>query len=200
MKPNDLIMYIADDEVFLWKESLIREKAKRNIINNGKVAKPQEFLKFLETILKKNKLNKGIINNNIIVLVDPNYTQADTEVINNILDQLSFNKIRFINILSLLDISKNKIWIIANKKYMYLIHYNYKNKIEAIFIDLKLFKNNINMLIRHLLIFIKRKQTIIIGIYDNLEMLATKIEKESKSNIYFIDDTITYFIDKIKIH
>ena len=134
MQPNNIIIFLVDDNIVLYKEKLIKEKLKKNLINNGKITKTQEFYKNLESILKKHKLNKGIINNNITVLVDPTYTQADTQIISNILDKLSFNKITFINILTLLNIKKNNIWLIVNKNYMYLIHINYKNnKVEIIF-------------------------------------------------------------------
>lgn len=198
MKPKDLIMYIVDDNVLLYKEKLIKEKPKRNIIYNGKISKPQEFSKFLEEVLKKYKLNKNLINNSITVLVDPTYTQADTEVIDKILEKLSFTKINFINIISLLNVTKKQIWLIANKRYMYLVHLNYKNKIETIFIDYKLFKNNIKLLINHLSFFIKGRRVILLGFYDNIEELAEQIEGQNNSYVYYINDTFNYYINKKK--
>ena len=197
MKPKKIVMYIVDDNIILWQDFFMIEKVKKNIIKNGKIAKPQEFIKCFESILKKYKLNKNIITN-INVLIEPNYTQADTMILNNILDKLSFNKIEFISIISLLDINKQRIWLIVNKNYLHLIQLNYKNKIETIFIDYKLFKKNINLLIKHLSIFLKRKQVILVGSYNCLEALAVKIEKESGSKTYYIEDSLNYFISKIK--
>lgn len=197
MKPKELIMYIVDDNIILWQDFFIIEKVKKTILKNGKISKPQEFIKCIESILKKYKLNKNIITN-INVLIDPNYTQADTMILNNILEKLSFNKIEFISIISLLDINKQKVWLIVNKNYLHLIQLNYKNKIETIFIDYKLFKNIINLLIKHLSIFLKRKQVILVGNYSDLEALAVKIEKESGSKTYYIEGSLNYFISKIK--
>jgi len=200
MKPKDLIMYLVDDILIIYKENIIIEKITNNSFNKGKVSKPQDFLKFLDSIIKKHKLNKGIINNNITVLIDPNYTQADTEILNSILEKLMFNKITFINITKLLEVSKKRVWLIANNKYMFFVYKNFKNKTSHFFIDLEFFKNNINILIKHLLIFIKRKQVIVLGMRDNIDDLASKLETISKSQVYYIDDTFNYYLTKLKIH
>ena len=81
---------------------------------------------------------------------------------------------------------------------MYIVHFNYKNKVETIFIELKLFKNNIRLLINHLTIFIKRKQAILLGFYEDLEKLAETIESVSNSRVYYINDTFSYYINKIE--
>lgn len=198
MNQKQLIMYIIDNDLYLYKDKLIKEKAKPNVFRYGKISKPKEFIKFFESIIKKYKLNKSLLNNSITVIIDPTYTQADTDILNDILDKLSFNKISFINIINLLVITRKRIYFIIAKHYMYLIHLNYKNNVETIFIDYKLFKNNINILLNHLIIFFKKKQVIVLGITGEIDSIAEKIEELSKTPTFYIQEPINYLIEKAK--
>lgn len=198
MKPKDIIMHIADNKLYLYKNKLYVETLKNNVIYNGKVSKPQEFSNLLEKILKKYKLNNNFFNNSIVFITSPNYTQADTEVINKIFERNNVNKIYFVNIINLIDIKKNKVWIIKNNYYIYLVYLNYKQKTESIFIDLKLYQKNIDLLIETFKLFIKNKQTILLGFSDKLEQFAELIESRTSIKTYYITNTFEYINNKLK--
>lgn len=198
MKTNTIIMYLVDNKIVVYNQKIIIETFEKNIVHNGKINKPHEFYHCLENYVKKHKLNKSLFNNNICFLLEPGATNTDKEVINNIFTKLSFNNIEFINISSLLDIKKNKVWILLNDTYLYLIYTNYKTKKDYIFIEYKIFKNNTNLIINHLLHFTKNKSVIISGISKKLEEFSSKLETLNNGKVYYMNDSISYYINKIK--
>ena len=144
MKPNNIIMYIVENKVIIWtKEKIIIEsKSFKKSIYQGKLYITSEFVKNLEKLIKNNKVNSGLFNNSINVIIEPLYSQADIEILKNCLEKCSFNKINIINITKLCELKRNNIWLLANNGYMYIIQLDYRSKVKYTYIDYKLFKNN----------------------------------------------------------
>lgn len=197
MKPNDIVMYLVDNNVILWInkniEQPIIEQFSKNVIKDGKIAKTNDFVKQLNTIIKKNNLNKKIFNNNVSIIIMPIYTQADLTVLYNCLEKCNFNEIKVINILNLYKIKRNSVWLIANNTYMIIIYYSV-NKVKSLCLDYDLFKNNMLLIIKHIHNFINNKKVILLGNYQELPTLADKIEKNFNIKVYYYNDTNSYII------
>lgn len=197
MKPNDIVMYLVDNKIIMWIDKNINqpiaEQLSKNVIKNGKIAKPNDFVKQLNAIIKKNNLNKKLFNNNISVIIIPNYTQADIKVLYDCLEKCNFNEIKVINLLNLYKIKRNSVWLIANNTYMIIIYYS-ANKLKSLCLDYELFKNNMFLIMKHIHNFINNKNVILLGNYQELSTLADKIEKNSKIKVYYYNDTNYYLI------
>lgn len=192
MKPNDIVMYLVDNNVILWInkniEQPVIEQFSKNVIIKGKIAKPNDFVKQLNNILKKHNLNKRLFNNNTSVINMPNYTQADLNILHDCLEKCNFNEIKVINILNLYKIKRNTVWLIANNTYMIIIYYS-ANKLKSLFLDYELFKNNISLIIKHIHNFINNKNVILLGHYKDISTFASKIENNSDQKVYYYNDT-----------
>jgi len=198
MKPKDILMYIVDNSVILWSnyEMIFKSSFKKAVLN-GKISRPTDFTKSLEKLIKKHKLNSGLFNNNLIVLVEPNYTEANIETLKNCLDKLSFNKVKIINITNICRLKKNTIWLLTNESYMYIIYLDYKSKAQNIFVDYRLFNNNLLTLIKHLSTIFKKKRIILLGNNSKIEELASTIEQITNNKTYYIDDSLKYIFKNI---
>ncbi len=199
MKPNNLIMYIADNNIILWhNDNTYTEKVIRKSICYGKIYNTDIFIKSFANILKKHKLNKGMLNNNIYVILDPNYSQLEIEALKYCLEKLSFNKINFINVLDFHKFKKNNIFIIIHKNYLHISYLNYKQRIESVFVDFRLFSNNTKILCNCISSLIKKKKIIIFGFNHDTEMLAQKIEEYTHNKTFYINDPCAFILNKIK--
>lgn len=198
MKPSDIVMYIVDNNIILWCQKNIDnpiiEQIPKSIIKNGKVSKPSEFIKTINNIIKKNHFNKGLFNKDIYCIINPNYTKADIKMLYDCLEKCNFNQIKTTNFLSLCNIKKNNLWIIANHNYMYIIFIDSKFKVQSLFLDYKLFKNDINLIIKHIGMFTKNKKIIVLGHYPDIPLLAEKIETINNTKVYYYNDINSYII------
>lgn len=198
MKPSDIVMYLVDNKLILWFEKNldkpIIEQLPKAIIKDGKVSKPTEFTKQLNGIVKKYNINKGLFTKDIYSIITPSYTKADIKVLYDCLEKCNFNQIKMINFLSLFNIKKNSLWLIANTYYMFIIFIDSKLKTQSLFLDYKLFKNNLSLIIKHVGMFINNKNIILLGHYPDIPLLADKIEKNTNTKVYYYNDINSYII------
>ena len=69
---------------------------------------------------------------------------------------------------------------------------------ERNFIEYKTFKKNTNLIINHLLNFTNNKTVIISGICNKIEEFSAKLEHLNKGKVYYMNDSISYYINKVK--
>lgn len=192
-------MHLVDNYIIIWHDNKIEmEKLPKATLNFGRILNPKVFYNYLENIIKKFKLNNGLINGRVTVVTSPINSMTELEIIKNCLEKLSFTKIKFINLVKLFNIKRNYLFIVFNKSYLYLLNTNYKQKLDTIFIDYKLFKNNINILTKYLSTIIKKKNVIILGYNPSIDLFAIKLEKISNSKVYYVEDLTEYIFNKIK--
>ncbi|MBQ6687399.1 MAG: hypothetical protein IJN03_02630 [Bacilli bacterium] len=198
MQPKTIVLHIWDDELIIWyKEKTYIEKLSNRVISYGKIFNPSEFIKYFEKIIKKYGLNKGIFNYNVTVVTEPITLPSEKEIIKMCLEKLAFNKINYINIADLYNLNYNKVYLKISNNYIYLTKKIFKGKKESIYIDQKLFKNNINLFANHLSVLLKNKKIIIIGNVDNLESYSQLIERNSNNQTYYVDNSYNYIINNL---
>jgi len=197
VKPKNLIMYIVDDFIIIWNNNEIyKEKLSKKAIYLGKIYNEYIFFEDIKNIF--NKINKSIFNANLTILLNPSYTQFEIHNLKSVLEKLSVNKINFINITKLFDIKQNSIYLLINNKYIYIIRYNYKHKIESTFIDYKMFNYNKERLANYVKTIIKSKKLILVGYNKELAEIANTIEQITNNKTYYVTDSNSFIINKIK--
>ena len=158
------------------KEYLLKSVDKYIIINKDL------FLEELSNIIENNKINKNILTDNLNIIIDNSYSEYYLSNLNDIFKELSFNKIKYINIQDiiniqddelLIDISTNSIKIITRTET--LVNNIYFNKHKFI----------LSIYLKELL---KERRINTIYLYGNYP-LNKKIIKETEkiicSKVYF---------------
>lgn len=184
------IMYLVDNYIFYYNHNnCIKYKLDNNILKNGKVANIKLFIKQFKELLSKNHINLGVFGQSIMVVVNPCYTEADIEVLKNILENLGFHNISFINEIRLYKLNKNNAYLNYNNDYSLLTIINKYNKKEFYLIEREFFLEN--QFIKFIKSKIKNKDLLVFGLYLNIDEFV----KNFGNNCYHFSNDETYLID-----
>lgn len=146
MKRKTLTIQMVQNGLLILKNNNIISNQLKSVANY-KVINKELFIQEFEHILKTNKINNNILTDNIKIIIDATYSEIEKEDLSTIFKELSFNKIEFIDLLTLfildstellIDISNNSIKIYFDNEIILSNIYFYKYK--AI---LKLYLKNI---------------------------------------------------------
>ena len=150
-----MIIYLCDDELFIIdKKRIINNKL--NSICKGLIVNKEMFINEFLKIVKKEKIKLKLLNNSIKIVNNTYFHSSDLFYIENIFNELGFEKIEFLDIKELLSddvtyleinntyldiprildyfakILKNKIILFGQNKIIPLIKVNNK---EVFYID-----------------------------------------------------------------
>ncbi len=187
MKKYSIIMYLVDNFIYLYyKNELINYKVNKNILNNGKIVNPNRFIKSLSFLFKKNKVNKTLFNQNALIIVNYIFNKSDKYIMNNILNELSINKVNYLSDYELLN--KESYLIINNSNLFFITN---SNKFYIELNDLVNYELAIKLIKKEL-----KKEIILIGNNDYLNKIHQFIEKKYNKSCYLIDEYKQFIINK----
>ena len=192
MAKNSLGINITSKYLYLnYKENIYKEEIPKNIVINNRVAKSEDFFKFLQKILKKYKLNDTILSKNIYLIEYPNYLKSDKELLISILEKLSFTKVHFIKYEKLIEKNStlnlnNDMAIITLGNQSYLISYAMFNK------------NWEESLLNLLADYLVDTELFVIGNYLELKNFTKKIENEYEVRVYIFQNGDIYLNKNIQ--
>ena len=148
------IQFIQQGIIILNNNQLIEYQL--NSVDNYKVINRELFIEEIQDILNILKINKNILTSNINIILDTTYSELEKEIIENIFKELSFNKIKYLNMIDLFKINKEELLIdisLNNIKIYYLdeiieLKIYFSKYIQTLSIILKsiLKKNNIKVI------------------------------------------------------
>ena len=191
MNKNNIGLYLTDNNIFICtKEKIYIEEITKEIIEDNRINKSEDFYKVINKIIKKNKLNDSIIGKNVIIVDLPNYLQSDRELIKSVLEKTSFNNVKFIEYNELVKVnlfnlnSSNAIITLKNNIY---INYNIFNN-----------KDLTKQLINFLGTYVNKKDIFLIGTLANLDDIAQELEEKYHIKVYIYDNKTTYIIEKLQ--
>ena len=190
MAKKNIAVYLTDECVYLAsKNNIYEEKVDKSLIINNRIAQTEEFYRFFNKILKKNKLNDSLLGKDIFILEYPNYLKSDKELIMSVFEKLSFNKVKFIKYNNAIDNDtinanqKNALITIQNKNY---------------FLDYNNFGQNIK---KEIIAFLEKQSKIkelrVIGNLNQIEILAKDIEERLQIKTFTYFEGNKYLIQKI---
>ncbi len=192
MSKSNLGLYLTDSYLYLCaKDQVYQEKIDANIIVDNKIAKSEEFYRYLLKIIKKHKLNDSLLGKNILIVEQPNYQKVDKELLTSIFEKLSFNKINFYQYNNLLDndntfnLNQHNALIWLNKQNYYFSYNMFINNDE----------NNLTYFLKH---YVDNNDIFLIGDLANLNNIAQRLEQECKINIYRYNQPQLYIINKLQ--
>lgn len=108
MKRNKLyIQFIEKGLIIFYKDKLSEYILKS--VDNYQVINKTIFIEEINKIIQTNKINQNIITDNLYMIVDSTLTNFYLSNLEQLFKELSFNKIEYINILDLINITDNEL-------------------------------------------------------------------------------------------
>lgn len=180
MKRNtNTIQFVQNGILFINKRDLIFKKLKS--VDNYKIINKSQFIEEFSVIINKYKFNNKFLTDNMNIIVDKSFNDLEKEIISNIFKELSFNKIDFIDLISLLKIKNTEIILDISKNYLKIyfnnqiienkIYFSKYTPIIILYLKSLILKNNI-------------KTIKIFGNYINKEKILMELEKELNIKTY----------------
>ena len=178
-----MVIYIVDDEINIVDNSKVINKKLENIIDRGRIKNRLKFINEFINICKQAKIKNKLLGENIRIIKNSFYNESDLFYLENIFNELGYNKVIFKNIEDYF-LNKEATYIEFNKQYLVI------NLREVIFWDGKYF-DDLALIFRILAKDIK-KQVIFFG--NN--KLIEKVKINGK-NVYYMSDYQHYLVKRI---
>lgn len=190
----EYILYL-DDYINLYlkeENKILKIKPYKDTLKNGKVKDNDKFSKIFQQIINKNQLNKGIFNNNILVILNKDYTKIDKLALLNLLEEINYKKIKFKYEYEFLEMRKNKLYLNYNDTYFSIYYLDELGKIKF-----NIYENNfINRnLIINILKCLNKKE---IFIYGKKYEEVINILNKSKLNYYYFEESDNLILNLLK--
>ena len=185
------ILYL-DDCINLYNKNhkkIICVKPYKNTLLNGHIIDRKKFIEKFVNIKRENKLHNKLFNEKIIVIINASYKKEDKILLKEILEELNYKKVEYVNEINLIKIDKNMCFINFNEGYFLLYYLNYKGNVE-----MKIYANDyINKaLIKDILNIINKSKIIITG--KNAKELIGLLE-HTKFNYYYYQKFENLFLN-----
>ncbi|HIS17538.1 MAG TPA: hypothetical protein IAC02_02870 [Candidatus Coprovivens excrementavium] len=180
MKRETITIDITSDGLNLLHHKKITNY-KLKSVDNFIIINNDLFIKEFTFIINSEKINNSLLTDNIQIIIDNSYPISYINYLETLFKDLSFNKIIFKNINSILKMNRNKIYVNISPKIIKIYYqqnvYNiniYFNKLEEILL----------LYLKELTSIIDSDLIIIFGKNKGLKNLASNIEKELETKIY----------------
>lgn len=191
------ILYL-DDYINLYNKNLnkiIISKPYKNTLKYGKIINREKFIKIFNKIKEENNLNNHILSEKISVIINSNYTVEERTLLKDVLEDLNYKNVVFINEIKLLNIDKKELFINFNETYFYFYYINDLGNVI-----LKMYDNDeLNRrLIKEMLRIINLKNIVIMG--KNINELINIIKNFNYNYLYYEDSSnllIKLFLNKL---
>ena len=191
------VLYLTDDYIYLKnkkKDKLIKYKINSGIIEYGKIYNIDKFIKVYEKILKDNNLNNNLLGDTIKIIVSPNYTPADINLLKKLFERFNYRKIVVDNEIKTYKLNNNNCYLNVFDNFMNISFIDEYKKINSFIIY-----NNYFLTIDKLLSSIKdriqNKEIILLGHGEFLQKIFEYFENKYDNKTYIFTNFETYLID-----
>lgn len=196
MKKKESIIYLVDNYIYLHSQKeIIKVKLAKGILKNGKIADVKEFMKKYQQLIKQYNLNNSIFGENIEIIIHPDYSKAEKELLKNIFTSMNYRHINLTNEIKLYKLNNTKAFLNYNEEYAILSYINYYKEITSLLIPHQLFKTK--ELQAYIHTKIPNKVLYIIGRNSKIEEFINSYEENYHQEIYYFLNHETYLLDTI---
>ena len=172
-RSTDTIQFIQNGIIVFTNHKLL--KFIMSSVDNYKIIDKSIFIEEITTIIKDNNINNHILTDNINIIIDDTYTNYDKENLSQILKDLSFNQINFINLITIFSLDNHELLIdISNN----IMKFYYQGQLLSINVYFNKYKQT---LITYLKDIIQDENIKTIKIFGNYEELSTLVKQISKT-------------------
>lgn len=180
MKRKKITIQLIQNGIIILNNKEINTYA-INSVDNYKVINKEDFIIDLTTILNKLKINQTIITNNVDIIIDNTYSELEKEVLSNIFTELSFNKIKFIELTNIFKLQPNEILIDISKNNIKIY---YINEVLELSIYFNQYIQYLNPLLKRILSIHSIKTIKLFGNYCTNKKILNMIEKTTTKEVY----------------
>ena len=106
MKRNTITIQINFNNIIIYQDNEYKKYFLKHSINNYKIYNKEIFIEDFKNIIDKLKINNKLLTDNINIIIDSSYKEDDQILLKETFKELSFNKIKLVNNLTLIN---NKI-------------------------------------------------------------------------------------------
>lgn len=184
------ILYI-DDYINLYSNKLnkiINYKPYKNTLWLGRIIDKNKFIKSFLKLKEQNAISNNILSEDLIIIISSIIKEEDKNLFKEIMEELNYKKVYFINELDLIKLTKDYIFINFNYTYFYIYYIQEDGKVNLNIYN----KNEINTKIILNIIKLFNKKIIITG--KNYQELLN-ILKNTDLNYYFYEENNNLFIN-----
>ena len=187
MKSNNIIYFYENNVIVRFNDNIYYLKLNENILNNGIILNKDKFIKEYNEFTKENNLKK-IINNKMVVIIQSNISVNDIKMLSIIFEELGIKIIKIIKDITLLNVRKNKAYLIGdNNLRLYFIN-KYNKKVTVNMNTSQISYNDIISIIQNHI----KESLFILSSNDDL------INKLLKNKSYYlINNYIKFIFDEI---
>ena len=182
MKLNNIIYFYENNVIVRFNYNIYYLKLNENILNNGIILNKDKFIKEYNEFTKENNLKK-IINNKMVVIIQNNISINDIKMLSIIFEELGIKIIKIIKDITLLNVRKNKAYLIGdNNLRLYFIN-KYNKKVTINMNTSQISYNDIISIIQSLFI-----------LSSNDDLINKLLKNKS---YYLINNYIKFIFDEI---
>ena len=188
MKLNNIIYFYENNVIVRFNDNIYYLKLNENILNNGIILNKDKFIKEYNEFTKENNLKK-IINNKMVVIIQNNISINDIKMLSIIFEELGIKIIKIIKDITLLNVRKNKAYLIGdNNLRLYFIN-KYNKKVTINMNTSQISYNDIISIIQNHI----KESLFILSSNDDL------INKLLKNKSYYlINNYIKFIFDEVR--
>ena len=188
MKSNNIIYFYENNAIVRFNDDIYYLKLNENILNNGIILNKDKFIKEYNEFTKENKLKK-LINNKMIVIIQSNISVNDIKMLSIIFEELGIKIIKIIKDITLLNVRKNRAYLIGNSKLRLYFINKYNKKVT---INLNTFQISYNEIVYIIQNYIKES----LFILSSNDDLINKLLKNK--SYYLINNYIKFLFDEVR--
>lgn len=196
MKRNTITIQINYNNVIIYQNNEYKKYFLKHSINNYKIYNKEIFIEDFKNIIDKLKINNKLLTDNINIIIDNSYKEDDQILLKEIFKELSFNKIKLVNNLTLINNKDNEIIINISNKNIKIYH---NNNVLDINVYFNKHIDTLSTYIKEMIKQYKIKTIKVYGEYKELNKMIYKVERKVRKEVYIYTHPelipICYFVE-----
>ena len=196
MKRNTITIQINFNNIIIYQDNEYKKYFLKHSINNYKIYNKEIFIEDFKNIIDKLKINNKLLTDNINIIIDSSYKEDDQILLKETFKELSFNKIKLVNNLTLINNQDNEIIINICNKNIKIYH---NNNVLDINVYFNKHIETLSTYIKEMIKQYKIKTIKVYGDYKELNKMIYKVERKVRKEVYIYTHPelipICYFVE-----
>ena len=196
MKRNTITIQINFNNIIIYQDNEYKKYFLKHSINNYKIYNKEIFIEDFKNIIDKLKINNKLLTDNINIIIDSSYKEDDQILLKETFKELSFNKIKLVNNLTLINNKDNEIIINICNKNIKIYH---NNNVLDINVYFNKHIETLSTYIKEMIKQYKIKTIKVYGDYKELNKMIYKVERKVRKEVYIYTHPelipICYFVE-----